>query len=977
MDNTGNVDLTGVVLTDTFAGGATLVSGDTNTNGILETTETWVYSADYTVTQADLNAGAPLVNVATVDTDQTALQQDDASSTVAQSPALTIVKSLTNANDAVVDTAGETIEYTITVDNTGNVDLTGVVLTDTFAGGATLVSGDTNTNGILETTETWVYSADYVVTQADLNAGAPLVNVATVDTDQTALQQDDASSTVAQSPALTIVKSLTNANDAVVDTAGEIIEYTITVDNTGNVDLTGVVLTDTFAGGATLVSGDTNTNGILETTETWVYSADYTVTQADLNAGAPLVNVATVDTDQTALQQDDASSTVAQNPALTIEKSLTNANDAVVDTAGEVIEYTITVDNTGNVDLTGVVLTDTFAGGATLVSGDTNTNGILETTETWVYSADYVVTQADLNAGAPLVNVATVDTDQTALQQDDASSTVAQNPALTIVKSLTNANDAVVDTAGEVIEYTITVDNTGNVDLTGVVLTDTFAGGATLVSGDTNTNSILETTETWVYSADYMVTQADLNAGAPLVNVATVDTDQTALQQDDASSTVAQNPALTIEKSLTNANDAVVDTAGEVIEYTITVDNTGNVDLTGVVLTDTFAGGATLVSGDTNTNGILETTETWVYSADYTVTQADLNAGAPLVNVATVDTDQTALQQDDAISTVAQSKILHIEKDATVPGNTANVAGEVISYTMAVTNLGNAAIANVVVNDPFTTNEAPVMNGLFNIGDLDQDNLLDVTETWQYTASHVVTQAEIDADVPIVNTATVTGTGATPDLDDASISTELPPSILDGALITNSNVTNQYVTLTFYEIGTGFDNTHAAAKIYDLFLQGQQGSIIQEVGFNINPSANYNVVIEASAGTKAIVTDFTLEGAVIVDQGNLQLEKDEVSNTNSDATAGTAIINPQPAPATVQQGIVSDDGNIADNTLTDPGGGILNYYYGASGNDTLTGSSDNDVLDGGPGVDTLNGGAGNDLLIDNFAERHRQRRRWI
>ena len=136
------------------------------------------------------------------------------------------------------------------------------------------------------------------------------------------------------------------------------------------------------------------------------------------------------------------------------------------------IEYTITVDNTGNVDLTGVVLDGHVCRRRTLVSGDINNNSILETTETWIYSADYVVTQADLNAGTALVNVASVDTAQTAPQQDDATSTVAQSPALTIVKSLTNADDAVVDTAGEVIEYTITVDNTGNVDLTGVVLDD-------------------------------------------------------------------------------------------------------------------------------------------------------------------------------------------------------------------------------------------------------------------------------------------------------------------------------------------------------------------------------------------------------------------------------------------------------------------------------------------------------------------------
>ncbi len=156
---------------------------------------------------------------------------------------------------------------------------------------------------------------------------------------------------------------------------------------------------------------------------------------------------------------------------------------------------------------------------------------------------------------------------------------------------------------------------------------------------------------------------------------------------------------------------------------------------------------------------MLDVTETWQYTASHTVTQAELDVGAAIVNTATVTGTGATQDTDDATVPVTQNKILHIEKDASVPGGTADVAGETINYTLAVTNPGNAAIANVVVDDPFTTNEAPVLCRRFNVGDTDQDGLLDVGETWQYTASHTVTQAELDAGTAIVNTATVTGTG--------------------------------------------------------------------------------------------------------------------------------------------------------------------------------------------------------------------------
>ncbi|WP_422661832.1 DUF7507 domain-containing protein, partial [Olleya sp. UBA1516] len=90
-----------------------------------------------------------------------------------------------NDNDNECTEIDETISYTFTITNTGNVSLGNIVITDSLLDNAipaviiSLISGDLNNNNILEPTETWIYTATYLVTQIDIDA-TEVTNIATV-----------------------------------------------------------------------------------------------------------------------------------------------------------------------------------------------------------------------------------------------------------------------------------------------------------------------------------------------------------------------------------------------------------------------------------------------------------------------------------------------------------------------------------------------------------------------------------------------------------------------------------------------------------------------------------------------------------------------------------------------------------------------------------------------------------------------------
>ena len=788
VDNTGNVDLTSVVLSDDLAGVAMLVPATDPANaGVLDTTETWVYTATYVATQADINAGLDLVNTASVVSTQVPGPTTDfATTTITQTPALTVVKTV----DLPAISAPGTLTYTITVDNTGNVDLTSVVLSDDLAGVATLVPATDPANaGVLDTTETWVYTATYVATQADINAGLDLVNTASVVSPAVPGPTTDfATTTITQTPALTVVKTV----DLPAINAPGTLTYTITVDNTGNVDLTSVVLSDDLAGVAMLVPATDPANaGVLDVTETWVYTATYVATQADINAGLDLVNTASVVSPAVPGPTTDfATTTITQTPALTVVKTV----DLPAISAPGTLTYTITVDNTGNVDLTSVVLSDDLAGVAMLVPATDPANaGVLDTTETWVYTATYVATQADINAGLDLVNTASVVSTQVPGPTTDfATTTITQTPALTVVKTV----DLPAINAPGTLTYTITVDNTGNVDLTSVVLSDDLAGVAMLVPATDPANAgVLDTTETWVYTATYVATQADINAGLDLVNTASVVSPAVpGPTEASATTTITQTASLTVVKTV----DLPAISAPGTLTYTITVDNTGNVDLTSVVLSDDLAGAATLDPlTDLDSDGVLDLNETWVYTATYDATLADLIAGLDLVNTASVVSTQVpGPTTDDATTTIIFTPALTVVK--TVDLLVINAPGT-LTYTITVANTSNVDITNVVLSDDLAG-----VATLDPLTDLDSDDVLDVSETWVYTATYVATQADINAGLALVNTASVvTDQVPGPTTDDATTVIAGSIDIVKSSNATGTNVVGDEITYTFTVTNTG------------------------------------------------------------------------------------------------------------------------------------------------------------------------------
>jgi len=392
--------------------------------------------------------------------------------------------------------------------------------------------GDTNKDGALNVGEVWQFSVSYTVTQDDIDNGGvvdPALthnNTATGTTAQAVTGEASASVLIDQNPHVTLVKSAT-VPGGTADHAGEVIAYTIDVTNDGNMTLTSPVISDPSVSDLAAVlsggfnAGDADHDGKIDLGETWQYTASHTVTQGEMDAGGSISNTASVTTGQGASDSDTASITVEQHPHVVLDKVAT-VPGGTADSVGEVISYAISVTNDGNVTLTNPVVTDPSVSNLAAVTsggfnaGDADHDGKIDVGETWQYSASHLVTQGDLNAGGNIVNTASVTTGQGATSSDSASVAVVQNPAMTLVETALgyhDLNNNNVADAGDVIDFSFLVHNTGNVALNNINVSDPDGTTSSTVAGSTILLLAVGASDSTSWHASYMINATDVGNG--------------------------------------------------------------------------------------------------------------------------------------------------------------------------------------------------------------------------------------------------------------------------------------------------------------------------------------------------------------------------------------------------------------------------------------------------------------------------------
>jgi Domain of unknown function (DUF5979) len=407
-----------------------------------------------------------------------------------------------------------------------------------------------------------------------------------------------------------LVDLVKNANRTTIR-PNELVTYTVAITNRANYDLAAEELTVkddhcTLTG----PTGDIGADKILSVNETWSYTC--------------AVKLAVDTTNRATVMYPGGSKEGTKfvnviNPGIQIAK----VADKTTILSGASVTYTYNVTSTGDDPLSNVALQDDICGPAVYVSGDANSNSKLEKPEEWTYTCKQALTDAKVNLKPNTVfNTVTatgLDSLEGSVSSDKATaSVVIIHPSIALRKS---ASASTVH-PGDSVTYTLVVSNTGDSPISNVSVVDDKCKPLSSPVGDANDNAKLEVAEVWTYTCTQTLRATTTN----IAKANGRDQLDNAVAERTASATVTViNPGIAITKSASAASIV----QGASVTYTYKVTNTGDAPLSSVVLSDDKCSPLSSPSGDTNSDGKLETAETWTYTCTQPV-------GVTTTNTATV-----------------------------------------------------------------------------------------------------------------------------------------------------------------------------------------------------------------------------------------------------------------------------------------------------------------------------------------------------
>lgn len=408
---------------------------------------------------------------------------------------------------------------------------------------------------------------------------------------------------------------------------------------------------------------------------------------------------------------------------------------------GDIVTYTITYGNNGNADETGMVTSEVIPGIALVIS-DSVTGGGVVNGQTVAWAVDLpaqamgsaigfaVTISALIPSGVDVItNIVSIDSGYGFLVTDVVTISVRAAPDLAVVK----VGEPAVAAKGETVTYTITISNIANQGATGVVVTDVLPNDTVLANasdGGVATNGAVVwpafdlDVGDWVTRTLVVTIQDSLPVAQRLLaNVVSV--------ADDGSNGRDRNSEDNVYTHTTTVNDApelavVKDDGvssvvpGDEITFTLTISNMGYRVATGVAVTDWLPDYVTLAGVSDGGS------ETAPGSGVVVWPLFDLNPGASAIRSVIIVLDDPLPDGLDSLSNVAGvtddgSNGADLDPENNVYTHTTWInaapdlvvskvgwppsfppmllAGQVLTYTISVSNVGNQDATGVVLTD--------------------------------------------------------------------------------------------------------------------------------------------------------------------------------------------------------------------------------------------------------------------------------------